>query len=507
MIKVLLVDDEYYIRERLKIIVDWESMGFEIAGEAENGLQALSAIEELEPNLLLLDIKMPEMDGLELAKLIHQRYPDVLMIILTGFDLFEYACDALHAGVVGYLLKPVDCDALVAQLEKARESVKVREQNKWNMLLFRQIQQDDCLNFILFDEGEPPAELKHALQDMLTTLQSGRFLLFHSTDRLITGELKVSIAAMLETLFADVRCYLFQPTEVTLGLCLCEGERPVSEAQLRQLCSRMRQDIAGNIRISISESFIGAQTMKAAYRQALLAMRESVFCPGDIAVYEDAFAESPREAMPLGSLRESMLLELRGGKKQQALEQIEKQFRILQQDYRSYHNLLLLINELNSIAVIYSNETSVFQVSDQPYFQIFLEGYDSLWEIADWFKQTFDSLYELKRQSKTSVQHKIIQQAKRVIEQHYSNPDCNLDFVSREVQRSANYLSGLFKKVCGISVVQYITSCRMAQAQLLLKNTDCPRLTEVCEQVGYNDVFYFSRRFKQCFGVSPSEFS
>lgn len=505
MIKVLLVDDEYYIRERLKITIDWESIGFCIVGEAKNGTDALEAIERLSPNLLLLDIKMPEMDGLCLAQQVHQRYPGILTIILTGFDLFEYVHKALHFGVVGYLLKPINRTELLEQLEQVRIKLSIQDQNAENMLLFRQIQQEDCMNFLLFDEGVSPDELKEPINALTETLHGGIILLCRIIDKLITHEMKRSIAKRLSFSFPDVYCYLFQPSESMLGLCLCKPDQEINNEVLSQLCRQIRHEVSVNIRFAVSEKFDGSKNLKPSYHQALFTMQESIFHPEPIVTYTNIMVKYTQEVIPLDTLRDNILMDLRSGKKEHALELVDVQFRLLQDKYCSYSNLLLLVNELNSIAVIYGDGLHVFGVSNQLYFKIFLEGYNTVSEIQNWFVQTFDSLYEIKTQSKQSVPHQIIQQTKEVIEQNYSNPNCNLDFVSRQVYRNPNYLSGLFKKICGISIMQYITNCRMERAQQLLKSKQL-RLTDICEQVGYNDVFYFSRKFKQYFGVPPSDF-
>ena len=511
MIRILLADDEYYIRERLKQSIDWHAMDFIIVGEAENGTQVLDSIATLKPNLLLLDIKMPEMDGLELAEIIYKRYPDMLIIFLTGFNLFEYAQKALHFGAVGYLLKPIHLPDLIEALNQAKDKLMKQSSHLKNHLKLYQLQQSDSLNFLLFDTGTPPKELLHPINELLPYLRQGIFLLLNVTDKPTLRELKKNIVTLVSELFVDSPCFLFQPTDSLLGLCLC-GITDVSPEdvlnQLQPLLSReFHQDVSRTIRLGASNAFLHFSEIKSAYRQALFAVQESIFYPYGSVSYNHAFKEHSSAILPLHTFHENLLLVLHGGQKKQVHNLITTQFDILQTDYPSYNNLLLLINELNNIIILYNDEVhTVLQTSNRLYFQLFLEGYNTLCEMSRWFIQTFDSLYGLKYQNKNSIQHQIVQRAKAVINQNYCNPYCSLDFVSQQVNRSSSYLSGLFKKVCGISVVQYITSCRMLEAQRLLK-TGRFRLTEICNQIGYNDVFYFSRRFKQYFGVSPSEFS
>ena len=121
MIRVLIVDDESLIRDLIKDSVNYEELGFQIVGEAEDGRQALERIEELKPQLIILDINIPFIDGIELAKMIKEKYADIKIIILTGYSEFEYAKECVKIGVSDYVLKPIDPDnfrSILLDIEK-----------------------------------------------------------------------------------------------------------------------------------------------------------------------------------------------------------------------------------------------------------------------------------------------------------------------------------------------------------------------------------------------------
>ena len=122
MIKIFLVEDEIIIREAIHKMIPWESYGFEFAGEAKDGEMALPAIRSIRPDVLITDIKMPFMDGLALSKLVLKELPDTKIIIVSGYDDFEYARQAISLGVEQYLLKPVTKSAFIEVLEKIREN-------------------------------------------------------------------------------------------------------------------------------------------------------------------------------------------------------------------------------------------------------------------------------------------------------------------------------------------------------------------------------------------------
>ena len=122
--KVLVIDDEFIIRQGMKHMIDWEKEGFQIVGEANNGQEGLEMIEMLKPNIVLADIVMPVIDGMELSKRVHNKHPDIQIIILSGYDKFEYVKSTLLYGAVDYILKPeLNPKELLNALKKAADRI------------------------------------------------------------------------------------------------------------------------------------------------------------------------------------------------------------------------------------------------------------------------------------------------------------------------------------------------------------------------------------------------
>ena len=116
MYKVMIIDDEKSLRNLLKLAVDWNSLGLEIAGEAASGIEAINIIDDIRPDIVFADIRMPFMDGIEFSKLAIKRYPDLKIIILTAFDDFEYARKCIGIGVCEYLMKPIVRSDIIKRL-------------------------------------------------------------------------------------------------------------------------------------------------------------------------------------------------------------------------------------------------------------------------------------------------------------------------------------------------------------------------------------------------------
>ena len=127
MMKVIITDDEIQIRKGLRMKVDWEEEGFQIAGEASNGKEALELLRNMDIDLVITDMRMPIMDGIELAKRCQQEFPTVKVIVLSGYSDFEYVRGSMKEGVKDYLLKPVAPDELVEALQKDPKRSRGRE--------------------------------------------------------------------------------------------------------------------------------------------------------------------------------------------------------------------------------------------------------------------------------------------------------------------------------------------------------------------------------------------
>ena len=128
--KVFLVEDEVIIRNGIKKCIDWEKEGFEFVGEASDGELAYPQILKTKPDVLITDIKMPFMDGIELSKLVKEKLPDIRIVIVSGYDEFEYAREAILLGATDYLLKPVSAEKLVETITKIREKEQAKQKEK-----------------------------------------------------------------------------------------------------------------------------------------------------------------------------------------------------------------------------------------------------------------------------------------------------------------------------------------------------------------------------------------
>lgn len=131
--KVILVDDEAEVIDIMEAKIRWSELGFEVVGSAKNGVKALELVEKLQPDVVLTDIRMPYMDGLELSRKLNQDYPNIYIILCTGFDEFEYAKEAVHLDIKEYLLKPISAAELSESLMRLKENLDKEREEKLNV--------------------------------------------------------------------------------------------------------------------------------------------------------------------------------------------------------------------------------------------------------------------------------------------------------------------------------------------------------------------------------------
>ena len=175
--RIILVDDEEEVRKSMIKKLDWEAAGFQVVGDAENGQEALEMIEQLEPDVLMTDIRMPYMDGLELVRRIRQKYPSMKVLIFSGFDDFEYAQQAITLNVTEYILKPVNVEELTEilsrvkikldqEIEERRNVDRLRERYQHSLPILREVFLNDLVRGNV-QEGQEEARLKEYGVDIL----------------------------------------------------------------------------------------------------------------------------------------------------------------------------------------------------------------------------------------------------------------------------------------------------------------------------------------------------
>jgi two-component system response regulator YesN len=519
--KIFLVEDEIVAREGIRDNVDWRMAGFEFCGEAPDGEMALPLIENIQPDVLITDIKMPFMDGLQLCKIVRERMPSIKIIILTGHDEFEYAQEAVKLGVTEYLLKPVGVQDLHEVLGKVAAQ------------LDRERQAQESLQ-----------QLKEQIEDNLA-LRRERFLL-----NLVMGEMSSSEAIKIsQQLGLDIvaKCYLV----VLVRAELCRQEDGFNYRQFQQV-----QRIASGLIENNPDAFL----LKKDLEELVLILKGD---NGDQLAQEADFltemikhevdnntdcllirgAGSPKErisdipqsfAEALRSVQHelppaNLVMTNNEADKAQLLNldksTLEKflKFRTLA-DFDEFFEAYLaplsesaltsyLIKNYIFIDIVLATAKFVHSlggVVDQVIPEInnvetLLMNIQTVEQIKAETKRMFASALAF-RDAQVHNQHElVIHQAKEYIDHYYDNSELSLNTVAAQVNLSPSHFSTVFSRETGETFIEYLTRIRIEKAKELLRTTSLKSF-EIADRVGYGDPHYFSTVFKKNTGLTPMEF-
>lgn len=517
MYSVLVVDDEIRQREAVIRNVDWQRAGFEVVGDAENGIEALDQLEKLEPDLVLTDIKMPLMTGLELARKAREIRPATKFVILSGYDDFEYAQEAFKYNVIRYLLKPVSASELTDEFEKIgaemnREFDLLKSGGSSEDISLR-LEKAEFLLPLLLGTGEDV----HASGD-LTENAKRLGIIKNDGDcyRVVASKFKTSAGetctaqhhidfvnsiinkyALCESFFVNGRIITLvtsDPEEMSTKLRL-----PVIE-----LVQSAKKLLNQNCTIGISETVSNPSLLALACSQAITARRYTSDGTGSIRYINDQECKSTYEfesaeksvnkleqLLKIGSKEEitSFLDEILSGKTREGIDYI------IIQILATAHRCVSVLPDGNAAAELFTaNNSFTSRLSFD-----FNEQYKN--ELVSLCLDARDIIYRSQRhESEVLCDH-----ALQIINEEYMNEELSLTDASDRLGVSPNYLSALIKKKKSKNFVTLVTERRMKAASDLLLCTSM-KIFEITQKCGYSDQHYFSYCFKKYYGVSPNKY-
>lgn len=511
MITVLIADDEYFIRERLKVMLDYAALGFEITDEANNGRHALDIIEKSRPDIAILDIKMPLLSGIDVARIVREKALPTKCIILTSYEVFEYAQKSLRQGIVDYLLKPVTPKDLTNSLLIAREMLlrehAIRQDHE--QLLSKQ-REENFQNYLL--DCNSSEKERQEVEDWLVKnilREENTFLLFKNKTDMQSRQMQKKIRDVLSRCPLFEKKLIFSYGDNSTGILFSQPLTAGVRRGLDGFLADLRGQAEGAVNLGIGSSFASLRLLPESFQDAVQALDYSVFTGDNSAVMAAQASEGiSARRIPLTGLRENLLANLRSDNMGKVSEILRAQFRLLEKEYPSPLNLNILVSEILLTSYVFLQEAN----ADNRNIAIWAakeitEGCTCVDDIRERLLAQLQQVCRSQegRQSPSQASS-IVGQIQLYITEHFSDPRLGLDDISDSIAYSQNYTSTVFKRITGISIVQYITKCRMEAARSLLEQ-EAGRLTDVYARVGYTDVFYFSKCFKKFWGISPSEYA
>ena len=521
MYTIVIADDETELREALIRRIDWDSVGFQVVGEAENGIEALELVEKLEPDLLLTDVRMPFKSGIELAREVREIRPTMQIAFLSGYDDFSYAQKAIQYNIISYMLKPISAEELTEELKKIRKKIdeKFEEFTKQTEEQEQQ-RRTRFLMPLLLDafQGSADADREERLAKRAVELELQR-----SADSQIQY-------TVLVTSFLD-REGRNRTDETSAGavhqvvnryLChtgfFCNGRVVSLLAATRGALDKYLHIIVDDISQSVQRilglsAVIGVSRIAPslshgheAYVEAVNAMSYSRSSGSGVSFISDIErVELFDQEVVQAAVGEIEHL-LRSGTAEELKSCLRRYFDEMESKEASPAIVQLFAVQL-SAAVF----RVVYAVADVEAARNFQQEMPMLGQVL------FDSVREMERQytdfclaaRDLVTEHRqksgslICDRALELIKSRYMDPGLSLLAISTEISVSPNYLSALIKRSTGSTFVDLLTRRRMETAKRLLLGTPM-KIREISEKCGYNDQHYFSYCFKKYEGISPN---
>lgn len=521
---VLLVDDEEVIQV-MRRKINWEGLGFLVIGYADNGVKALEMVEEFQPDVVMTDIKMPYMDGMELAKTIKKEYPATKVLIFTGFDEFEYAKEAIHLEIEEYLLKPVNSIEVMNVFTQLKIKLDQEISEKRNVQVLQKYYMESLpllqVNFysMLIEGKVHEEEISKYLSDYQISLEGPFFccLVVHTSSGQATEDmnpvlLSTSVQKQAgERLGERWRAKSFSYLGNTVLIVQLGTENEISELtdECDRFCKYAGRIIGAVVTVGVGQVCEGLLELSKSYSSA----REAVSYR---AIYGASRAINIKEIAPRQTNESDFTTDvelsnlfkmIRLGSKEDITQAVDKYMEHIFFTAKSLQHHHIAVMEL--VSALYrlsaNNDVTMKEFSGD-----MRNLYGQLMDLEPEALQRWliDISFSFREQliSARSISTKsFVLKAKEYVCNNYADEELSLDDICGVLGVSNSYFSTVFKKETGKTFIGWLTDYRMDQASRLLIETN-EKSYIIAKSVGYTDPNYFSYVFKRRFGVSPSKY-
>lgn len=534
MLKVFLVEDESIVREGLRDNIPWQQYGYQFVGEAGDGEMALPLIQQTKPDVLLTDIKMPFMDGLSLSRIVHQEFPDMKIIIISGYDDFEYARQAIAVGVEQYLLKPITRDSLQKVLAELKAKIETEREQKNYQERYqseaREYEQFSRTNFFVkvFEGRMPVQDIYEEAAKVSVKINAACYnlLMFGLKEKkeIENGRAESETFArkreeLLYYLLRYPEYLVFRWNINTYGVLIKGGPE-----QMRELTSRCLENVEQICKSAEEELDWHAAVGEPVERLSMLA--ECYSRVNHLFAYRFLMPDThilTKEAtdnyMPLQSggkigdidtakVAPELIRDfLQRGGRDEIGEFVDGWLYSLQDALRSrmfrnyivFHIYFVVTAYVESIGY---DKKEFLELLGEDRMQEMNPGVE---ELSSYIQNHFRNAMELRDQASDKQSRKVLKRALEYIEENYTQETLSLNTVAGEVNVSANYLSAIFSQAMEVTFTEYVTQKRMEKAKRLLRQTD-KQSGDIALEAGYKDPHYFSFVFKKTQGCTPREY-
>lgn len=523
---VLLVDDEADVLQAMKKKIDWEALGFCLAGTAENGQEALEMAEQLHIDVVMTDIKMPYMDGLTLCKNLKQSYRNMKVIIYSGFDDFEFAREAVHLEAEEYLLKPISAGDMEAAFSKVRKKLdqeydEYRNLNRLSEYYRKSLpaMREQLVMGIL--EGRIAGERARAMMETYEICLDSPFYVVAALYMDVNPREEQPQPAQLFTLSLKdmVQDYLKNRTrffstaflDQVIVIFMLDEREEIDQVlyHLDQICKMGFRVLKSSVTAAVGQICANTDALHTSYEEAVNAMEyRSILGSGQVLYINDIEPCSEENILVTEHEFQNLVHAVKLGNRDEtnaAIAQIMDSIRKEPISPGQYQLLFMeLLSELMKIGRAYKlHPNQIFGEHAGSWQELYRMV--TVDELEGWLQEVGTNLRHVLRHERRDSAARLTEQAKAYIEEHYKESDLSADSLCRCLNVSAAYFSTIFKREVGMSFVAYLTKIRLEHALELLRTTE-DKTYIIASRVGYMEPNYFSYVFKKQYGISPSKY-
>lgn len=534
-IKVFLVEDEMVIRRGIKNSIDWEKEGYIFCGEASDGELAYPMIIKEKPDILITDIRMPFMDGLELCKLVKKELLNIKILILSGYDEFDYAKEAIRLGVTEYLLKPISSGKLLEALNGVSESIRREKEDKDLVRKYMEEMRENTEhekqkffeqmiagNLSMADALETGKKYEMSLSAGMYNLLLFRFTLGEENRK--SGELLGEAEYAIEKLTERLE-YVFEFQRGVEGwafLLMADNEEQMSE-RVKELSKDLEEIMKNYSTIAyfggIGQPVARLRELEESFREAerALAARftmelNRIISVDDIRMVQNVDTLDDIEITSFGEIEKTRtMLEkfLNNGVEDEIDEFVDVYINELPEEnlksvlMRQYIIMDAYIVMMSFCEKIEGIEGEMQAQSEE--LKNSMKTIQTVEEIKNYIRMLLKKIIGVRDTISGRRYSDIIEIAKDQIRKTYMSDEISLNTIAAEVGMSPSYFSSIFSKEMGKTFVEYLTEIRMDRAKELLMCSSM-KTSEIGYEVGYKDTHYFSYIFKKTQNCTPKEF-
>lgn len=491
VLKAVLFDDEYIVLHGLQKMIDWSKYGIELVGTANNGYAAIDLVETHSPDIIFTDIRMPGMDGLEVVEKILETAPEIICVVFSGFNEFDYVKKALKLGVSDYLEKPIT----IPMMEDTIQRILEKLHHQKTVLSLEEKWEDSRIELI-----------EKATMDLLLQGDEALPKWRKSFEEEVVDIVAVTVLALSEK-SPDLPSHpSYFPVYIRNGaehlLVIFHLENDSTELLKPLLYWPDKFGIA----IGSGRTYQNLSDAPKSYKESLQALRYGQFMEqGEWTRFEE-IGENPNIPGDLSDLEEAIIFYLRTGDKAGLSQQLDEFIRKIQLQRLNPDVIESEILKLIYLGMEVAKETGedVSYINEGNFLpHVDIRMLNTKEKMFSWLKSQMEMIIDWFLRTRKDKKHDAVEKAATYIEKNFSK-DMTLQDVAEYVGMNPTYFSLLFKEEMKLSYIKYLTKLRMERAKELLR--DGYKVADVSEKVGYHTYRHFSELFKKHVGVNPGQY-